>query len=89
MRTKKKTPPRYKNPAFAVALGKHCKELRQKKGYSIDRMYREGDQLSPGAIQRLETGDGDVHVSLLLRYAMVLNVPLLDLFKFKFKPDEN
>lgn len=84
MPTKKQTfPSRYKNKSFAIALGAHCKKIRQKKGYSIDRMYREGDQLSPGAIQRLENGESDVHVSLLFRYATVLDIPLPDLFKFK------
>jgi transcriptional regulator with XRE-family HTH domain len=45
-------------------------------------MYREGDQLSPSAIQRLENGTHDVHVSLLLRYAEVLEVPIKKLFEF-------
>jgi transcriptional regulator with XRE-family HTH domain len=73
---------RYKNVPFLKSLGAHCRKLRESKGYSIDRMYREGDTLSPGAIQRLETGSGDVQVSLLYRYAEVLNVPIWQLLKF-------
>ncbi|MBS1983113.1 MAG: helix-turn-helix transcriptional regulator [Bdellovibrionales bacterium] len=45
-------------------------------------MYREGTQLSPGAIQRLESGSHDVHVSLLYRYAEVLGVKPFELLKF-------
>lgn len=81
-RKAKSVSPRYKNPKFAKTLGEHCRKLRVKKGYSIDRMYREGDQLSPGAIQRLESGSNDVHVSLLYRYAEVLGVPVKKLLDF-------
>ena len=81
----KKTGNRYKNKAYLKALGEHCRRLRTKKGYSIDRMYREGDQLSPGAIQRLETGANDVHITLLYRYASVLEIPAYELLKFPFQ----
>jgi transcriptional regulator with XRE-family HTH domain len=73
---------RYKNPAFLKKLGENCKRLRVAKGYSIDRMYREGTSLSPGAIQRLENGTADVHISLLYRYADVLGVDPYLLLKF-------
>ena len=82
MQKRKPRPTRYKNPAFAKALGRHCMQLRIKSGYSIDRMYREGTKLSPAAIQRLELGTGDVHVSLLFRYAEVLNIPIKKLLDF-------
>jgi transcriptional regulator with XRE-family HTH domain len=75
--------PRYKNPSFSKKLGDRCRKLRESKGYSIDRMYREGDQLSPGAIQRLESGGADVHVSLLYRYAEVLGIPAFELLRFE------
>lgn len=74
---------RYKNLAFRKALGEHCKKLRQKHGYSIDRMYREGDKLSPSAIQRLENGTHDVYISVLFRYAEVLDVPVKKLLDFE------
>jgi len=82
--SKKKKPVsiRYKNLAFRKALGEHCKKIRIKNGFSIDRMWREGDQLSPSAIQRLENGTHDVHVSLLYRYAEVLEVPIRALLDF-------
>lgn len=83
MASGQKASPRYKNPKFLKALGRHCQKLRVAKGYSIDRMYREGDQLSPAAIQRLENGTGDVHISLLYRYAEVLEIPMKKLLEFK------
>jgi SOS-response transcriptional repressor LexA len=64
----------YKNEAFLSALGLHCKALRLQGMYSIDRMAKESEQLSPSVIHRLETGSGAVTVSALFRYAEVLNV---------------
>lgn len=46
-------------------------------------MYREGDQLSPAAIQRLENGTHDVHISVLYRYAEVLQIPMKSLLDFE------
>lgn len=83
MAKRRQAPSRYKNSAFLRGLGTYCRRLRKKKGYSIDRMAREGDQLSPGAIQRLEMGEADVHVSLLHRYASVLAIPVSSLFGFE------
>lgn len=82
VKKKKQTHLRYKNLAFRKALGDHCRKIRLKNGYSIDRMWREGDQLSPSAIQRLENGTHDVHVSVLYRYAEVLEVPVKELLDF-------
>lgn len=75
---------RYKNLAFQLALGAHVRKIRIKKGYSIDRLSKEGEQLSPAAIQRLETGQADVQISLLYRLAHTLGVPLIDLLKFDY-----
>lgn len=84
MSSKKKSGQRYQNKAFHLALGAHCRKLRIKKGLSIDRMSKEGDRLSPGAIQRLETGAADVQVSLLHRYAEVLELPVMELLNFEY-----
>lgn len=81
--------PRYKNYFFLRALGAHCRKIRKKKAYSIDRMSKEGDQLSTGAIQRLETGDADVHVSLLYRYSEVLDIPVHESLNFEWKKEDN
>ncbi|MES2770050.1 MAG: S24 family peptidase [Bdellovibrionota bacterium] len=81
---KTKRSSRYKNPAFQLALGAHFKKIRIKKGYSIDRLSKEGEQISPAAIQRLETGQADVQVSLLYRLANILEVSLLDFFRFDY-----
>jgi transcriptional regulator with XRE-family HTH domain len=80
----KKTIKRYKNIQFLAALGAHCKKIRVSKGYSIDRLAKEGEQLGPAAIQRLETGEADVQVSVLYRYAEVLSIPIAQLFEFEF-----
>lgn len=75
---------RYKNTAFLKALGEHCRRLRIQKGFSIDRMAREGEQLSTSVVHRLETGVGAVTASALLRYAQVLEVHPKVLFDFPF-----
>lgn len=73
---------RYKNEAFLKALGESCRRLRKQKGYSIDRLAKESEQLSPASIDRLERGSGDSQILVLLRYAQAINVSLLDLFSF-------
>lgn len=74
--------------ALLKALGTHCRKLRVQQGYSIDRMAKEGDQLSPSVIHRLEQGSGAVTVSALFRYAQVLNVPATQLLDFEM-PSES
>jgi transcriptional regulator with XRE-family HTH domain len=81
----KRTVTRYKNQGFLKALGDHCHKLRVSKGFSIDRMAREGELLSPSVIHRLETGAGAVTVSVLLRYAEVLDIPLKRLMDFPYE----
>lgn len=81
-RGKKTSRKRYKNQAFLTALGVNCRRLRLQRGYSIDRLSRESEQLSPASIDRLENGTGDSQILVLVRYAQTLNVSLLDLFSF-------
>ncbi|MEK6628730.1 MAG: S24 family peptidase [Bdellovibrionota bacterium] len=76
---------RYKNEKLLIALGEHCKELRLKNDYTIDRMYREGDQLSTSVIHRLENGAADTQISVFYRYAQVLGLPLKELFNFNIE----
>lgn len=73
---------RYKNDAFLKALGEHCKRLREKRGYSMDRMAKEGESMSPATIDRLEKGQSDSQVLVLLRYAEILGLSISDLFSF-------
>lgn len=87
--SKKEKPPRYKNEKFLKALGRHCQQLRIKKGYTIDRLYREGDQLSTSAIHRLENGAADTQISVFYRYAQVLGLELQDLFKFEVPTEKS
>lgn len=72
----------FKDPAFLKKLGAHCRKIRIQKGYSIDRLSKEGEQLSTSVIHRLETGEAPVSISVLARYAEVLEVPLKDLVDF-------
>lgn len=79
---------RYKNEPFLKALGSHCRHLRNQKNYSIDRLSKESDQLSPASIDRLERGLADSQILILVRYAETLGVALTDLFAFlKDNPD--
>jgi len=73
---------RYKNESFLKTLGKHCRKLRTQRGYSIDRLAKESNQLSPSSIDRLERGLADSQILVLVRYAEVLGLSLLDLFSF-------
>ena len=78
---------RYSNKVFASRLGAHFKKLRTRKGFSLDRLAREGDRLSRGSLHRLEVASGDVQVSLLYRVAQVLEIHPRDLLNFEM-PDE-
>lgn len=74
---------RYKNQEFLERLGQHCLQLRLLKGYSIDRLAKESEQLSPSVIHRLETGSGAVTVSTLFRYAEILKISPQELWAFE------
>jgi phage repressor protein C with HTH and peptisase S24 domain len=85
---KKERRVRYKNDPFLKILGAHCRQLRKQRGYSIDRLAKEGDQLSPATIDRLEKGMSDSQILVLVRYAEALGLNLLDLLAFvKDQPD--
>lgn len=77
----------YRNEEFLSLLGKHCRKLRMRKGYSVNRMAREGDRLSPSVIMRLESGEGAVTVTALLRFAEVLEIHPKKLLDFEFNFD--
>lgn len=54
----------------------------------MDRMAKEGDYMSSATIDRLEKGQTDVQILVLLRYAEILGLSLLDLLAFtKDYPD--
>jgi transcriptional regulator with XRE-family HTH domain len=73
---------RYRNKALNAALGANCKALRKMRGYSIDRLAKESDGLSPASIHRLENGQVDVQFSVLFRIAKTLELPLKKLVDF-------
>ncbi|MBI3554736.1 MAG: LexA family transcriptional regulator [Deltaproteobacteria bacterium] len=84
MLKRKKAKQHYANVEFLRGLGAHCRRLRQQKGYSIDRLSKESDQLSTSVIHRLETGNGPVTVTALFRYAEVLELMPKQLLDFPF-----
>ena len=83
-----KSQTQYKNDAYLQKLGEHCRAIRMKKGYSVNRLAREGERLSPSVIMRLESGEGAITVSSLIRYAQVLEVHPKKLLDFNFDLDE-
>ncbi len=88
VKAKTKSRSRYKNDPFLKALGVRCRQLRLEKGYSIDRLYKESEQLSPASIDRLEKGLADSQILVLARYAETLQVPLVELFSFTTEDTE-
>jgi transcriptional regulator with XRE-family HTH domain len=88
---KKTTKPRvkrYRNEPFLKNLGARCRQLRLQKGYSIDRLSKESNQLSPASIDRLEKGNTDTHILVLLRYVETLGTNLHDLFALLKDPTQ-
>lgn len=83
--TKKKTgkSKHFRNEVFLKALGQHCRRLRNQRGYSIDRLAKESEQLSPSVVHRLENGLGAVTVSALFRYSQALGLQPRSLFDFE------
>ena len=82
-----KTEKHYRNDEYLKLLGTHCRKLRVQAGYSVNRMAREGVRLSPSVVMRLESGEGAVTVSALLRFAHVLGVHPKKLLDFSFSTD--
>lgn len=80
----------FKNKQFLQALGEHCRRLRFKKGYSMNRFCRESDDnLSSSLIHRLENGEGAVTILSLYRYAQILQLEPKELLDFPFQASEN
>jgi transcriptional regulator with XRE-family HTH domain len=80
---KKKTPAvtRFRDTAFLKKIGARVKKLRIAKGYSIDRIYLEGEGLNRSSISRIERGLTDPQVSTLKRIADTIGVELTDLIQ--------
>lgn len=81
--TKKKAAAHYSHIEFQKTLGEHCRKLRTRKGYSVNRLARESERLSPDQVLRLERGEA-VTTPTLYRYAEVLGVSVKVLFDFPF-----
>lgn len=84
MPPKSKKQRHFKNEQYLAALGEHCRKLRVKRGYSVNRLAADSEGLSPSVILRLEKGTGAVTVSALLRYADTLEIHPKKLLDFDF-----
>ena len=62
-------------------IGKRIKELREKKGLTIEKLAYEND-LAKGNLSELEKGQIDPKLSTLERIAKGLDVSLRELFDF-------
>ena len=65
-------------------FGKHLKELREKKGLSINMFAYEND-FSKSLISRIERGNSDIRLSTLLKLAEALEVAPTELLNFQDK----
>lgn len=72
---------RHRDGDFLKALGAHVKKLRIKKGYSIDRIYLEGEGLNRSSVSRIERGLIDPQIGTLNRIAETIGVTLADLVR--------
>ena len=76
---KKGSRTRYRDQDFLNKLGKRIRKARTNKGYSIDRVHLEAENLSRSTITRIETGQADPQISTLRRVAQIIGVRLRDL----------
>lgn len=65
-------------PAFLHSLGRHVRELRERRGMSRKQAARESG-VSERHLAHLEAGEGNISILLLRRIVRVLNVSLADL----------
>lgn len=79
----KKKRKRYRDDAFLKRLGRNLRRKRVARGYSIDRVYLEGNGLNRATISRMERGMIDPQISTLKRFAETIGVPLSDLMKLE------
>lgn len=64
-------------------LAKQLKEVRNKKGFTQEKLAYESD-ITLSQIARIETVKSNPTVSTIFKIARTLNVPVSDLFNFKF-----
>ena len=74
---------RFRDASFLKKLGIRIKKLRMAKGYSIDRIYLEGEGLNRSSISRIERGLTDPQISTLKRIADTIGVSLIDLIRLE------
>jgi transcriptional regulator with XRE-family HTH domain len=70
---------RFRDTHFLKKLGARVKKLRTAKGFSIDRIYLEGEGLNRSSISRIERGLTDPQISTLKRIADTIGISLVDL----------
>lgn len=71
--------PAVASDGFLLFLGKHVRELRNRRGMTRKMMAREAD-VSERHLAQLEAGEGNVSIVLLRRITAALSVSLAELF---------
>lgn len=66
------------------AFGKHFKILRNKYGYTQERLSHESG-ITLSQIARIETGKINPSLSQLIRFSEIMGAPLKELFDFEYK----
>jgi transcriptional regulator with XRE-family HTH domain len=78
-----RTTKRFRDEGLLKKLGARIKKLRIAKGYSLDRIYLEGEGLNRSSVSRIERGLTDPQVSTLKRIAETIGVKLIDLLNIE------
>lgn len=73
---------RHHDDNYRKQLAKRVREVREARGYSIDRLSLESEHLSRATISRIESGKTDPQISTLKRIAEVLGVSINELLDF-------
>lgn len=72
-----------RNKPLLKALGKRIRELRKAKGFSQEDLAYEAD-IPLSQIGRIERGEINPTVSSLATIAAALQIPIQDIFNFKY-----
>lgn len=68
-------------PQFCIELGKHIRELRVNKGFSIEKVA-DGAGIDAQNLRKYELGKQEMKVSMLKRIANAFNMSVAELMSF-------
>lgn len=77
-----------RNNEYIKAFGENLRELRKKKGFSMEELAIQAD-VEYTQIAKIETGKINTTISTAYVIAEALGIDILDLFKFQFPPKDN